>query len=67
MVVNPLTVAKNRNKLRLVLDCRHINPHLHKFKLKYEDATEVSHMFEKGDLSLASPIPSSRYMITLKP
>nr|XP_034335951.1 uncharacterized protein LOC117692387 isoform X4 [Crassostrea gigas] len=37
-VVNPLTVAKNRNgKRRLVLDCRHVNPHLHKFKFRYED------------------------------
>lgn len=38
-VVNPLTVAKSRNgKSRLVRDCRHINPHLHKFKYRYEDA-----------------------------
>lgn len=28
-VVNPLTVAGNKTKLRLVLDCRHINPHLY--------------------------------------
>jgi hypothetical protein len=27
--VNSLIVAENRNKLRLVLDCRHINPHPH--------------------------------------
>ena len=32
-VVNPLTVAYNRKgKPRLVLDFRHVNPHLHKFK-----------------------------------
>jgi hypothetical protein len=37
-VVNPLTVAYNRNgKPRLVLDCRHVNPHLHKFKFRYEE------------------------------
>ena len=28
LVVNPLTVASNKDKLRLVLDCRHINAHL---------------------------------------
>ena len=40
-VVNPLTVAFNKaSKPRLVLDCRHINPHLHKFRFKYE--------FERG-------------------
>jgi hypothetical protein len=39
LVVNPLTVAYNREgKARLVLDCRHVNPCLHKFKFKYEDA-----------------------------
>jgi hypothetical protein len=36
-VVNPLTVAGNKTKLRLVLDCRHINPHLYQtyYYLKY--------------------------------
>ncbi|VDI21996.1 Hypothetical predicted protein [Mytilus galloprovincialis] len=48
-VVNPLTVARNTEKFRLVLDCRHINPCLHKFRFKYEEAVEASHMFEKGD------------------
>ena len=48
-VVNPLTVAFNKaSKPRLVLDCRHINPHLHKFKLKYEDIKTAENMFEKG-------------------
>ena len=37
-IINPLTVAYIMNgKPRLVLDCRHINEKLHKFKLKYED------------------------------
>ena len=40
-VVNPLTVAHNKgSKLRLVLYARHINPHLNKFKYKYEDAVK---------------------------
>ena len=48
-VVNPLTVAFNKaSKPRLVLDCRHINPHLHKFKFKYEDIKTAENMFEKG-------------------
>jgi hypothetical protein len=44
-VVNPLTLAGNKAKLRLVLDCRHINPHLYQFKYKYEDATVARQMF----------------------
>ena len=48
-VVNPLTVAFNKaSKPRLVLDCRHINPLLHKFKFKYEDIKTEENMFEKG-------------------
>lgn len=38
LVVNPLSVAYNRNgKPRLVLDCRHINQYLHLFRIKFED------------------------------
>lgn len=48
-VVNPLTVAHSRSgKPRLVLDCRHINPHLAKFKCKYEGVQTAEQMFEKG-------------------
>lgn len=36
-VVNPLTVAGNKSKRRLVLDARHVNPHLFKNKRKYEE------------------------------
>lgn len=47
-VINPLTVAGNKSKLRLVLDCRHINPHLYKLKFKYEDYTVAKDIFKKG-------------------
>ena len=46
-VVNPLTVACGKSgKLRLVLDCRHINPHLHLFKTKFEDIHVAESMFD---------------------
>ena len=49
-VVNPLTVAYNKSsKHRLVLDCRHINPHLFQFKFKYEDGSTARKFLEKGD------------------
>ncbi|MEW8545049.1 MAG: reverse transcriptase domain-containing protein [Candidatus Thiodiazotropha sp.] len=49
LVINPLTVAYSKTgKPRMVLDCRHINPHLHKFKFKYEDIKVAESMFEKG-------------------
>ena len=48
-VINPLTVATNKScKQRLVLDCRHLNKCLAKFKFKYEDVSIAKQMFEKG-------------------
>ncbi|VDI71134.1 Hypothetical predicted protein [Mytilus galloprovincialis] len=64
-VVNPLTVAGNKEKFRLVLDCRHINPHLHKFRFKYEDAVEASHMFEKGDYLFTYDLRSAYHHIEI--
>ena len=38
LMVNPLTVAFSKSsKPRLILDCRHIEPHLHKYRFTYED------------------------------
>ena len=42
-VVNPLTVAGNSDKPRLVLDLRHFNPHLFKFCVKFEALTTRRH------------------------
>ena len=48
-MVNPLTVATNKSgKKRLVLDCRHLNDCLAKFKFKYEDATVARQLFDRG-------------------
>ena len=63
-VVNPLTVANNKGtKLRLVLDPRHINPHILKFKHKYEDATTARQMFEKGDFIFSYDLKSAYHHI----
>ena len=49
-VVNPLTVALSRSgKKRLVLDCRHINPDLFKFKCCFEDQSVARQLFSQGD------------------
>lgn len=65
-VVNPLTVAKNRNgKSRLVLDCRLINPHLHKFKYRYEDASVAKEMLRKGDFIFTFDFKSAYHHIEI--
>ena len=44
---NPLTVATGK-KLRLVLDLRHVNAYLKKFKFRYENLKTLAKIFEKG-------------------
>ena len=48
-VINPLTVADNGNKLRLILDCRYINQHLQIPKFKCEDIRTIRDLFQKDD------------------
>ena len=65
-VVNPLTVAKNKaGKLRLVLDCRHINASLFQFKFKYENADVARVMFEKGDYMITFDLKSAYHHVTI--
>ena len=46
-VTNPLTVAFGKSgKPRLVLDCRHVNPCLHLFKVKFEDVKVAEKVFQ---------------------
>ena len=45
--VNPLSVAKGK-KLRLVIDLRHVNSFLVRFKFKYEDLRSLSQVLEEG-------------------
>ncbi|XP_069104365.1 LOW QUALITY PROTEIN: uncharacterized protein [Argopecten irradians] len=67
-VVNPLTVAYNRaGKARLVLDCRHINVFLHKFKFKYEDTVEARDMFNVGDFLYTFDLKSAYHHIEIYP
>ena len=47
--INPLTVADNGNKLRLILDCRYINQHLQIPKVKCDDIRTIGDLFQKDD------------------
>ncbi|MCG7876286.1 MAG: reverse transcriptase domain-containing protein, partial [Candidatus Thiodiazotropha endolucinida] len=65
-VINPLTVAYNRNgKPRLVLDCRHINHLLCSYKYKYEDVSVVKQMFRKDDFAFCFDLKSAYHHIEL--
>ena len=59
-VVNPLTVALNKNgKKRLMLDCRHIDPDLFKFKCSFENHAIARQMFRRGDYLFTFDIRSA--------
>ena len=65
-VVNPLTVAFNKKgKKRLVLDCRHINPHLFKFKFRYEDGQVAREMFKKDEFLFTFDLKSAYHHIEI--
>ncbi|VDH99940.1 Hypothetical predicted protein [Mytilus galloprovincialis] len=65
-VVNPLTVAYNKSsKPRLVLDCRHINIHLFKFRFKYEDTKVARDMFQKDDFLFSFDLKSAYHHIEI--
>ena len=65
-VVNPLTVAFSRSgKPRLVLDCRHINPHLHLFKVKFEDIREAEALFLPGSFVFTYDLKSAYHHIDI--
>ena len=65
-IVNPLTVAYNRNgKPRLVLDCRSINPLLYKYKFRMEDTICARQMFKAGDYMCTFDLRSAYHHISI--
>ena len=46
-IVNPLSVAVQRNKNRLILDCSYLNDFVEVPRFKYEDATDALAYFKK--------------------
>ena len=46
-IVNPLSVAVQRNKNRLILDCSYLNGFVEVPRFKYEDATDALAYFKK--------------------
>ena len=47
-VIKSLTIAYGKKQERMVLDCSHINPHLFKFRFKY-DANTARELFKDQD------------------
>ena len=63
--VNPLTVADNKEKLRLVLDLGFVNEFLVKTNFKYEDLRDVVDFLEEGDFFIKFDIKSGYHHIEI--
>ena len=50
---------------RLVLDCRHLNKCLAKFKFKYEDVSVARQLFEKGTYLFSLDLRSAYHHISV--
>ena len=47
-IVNPLSVAVQRTKSRLILDCSYLNDFVEVPKFKYEDVSDALNYFNKA-------------------
>ena len=64
--VNPLTVAKGK-KPRLVIDLRHVNCHLFRFKFKYEDLPSLSQVLQEGHWFFTWGLKSGYHHVDISP
>ena len=62
---NPLTVAGGGEKLRLVLDLRHVNEHVDLQSFRHEDLHTLSEMFEEGDFFFVFDLESGYFWCSL--
>ena len=64
-MIDPLTVADNGNKLRLILDCRYINQNLQVPTFKCEDIRTIRELFQKDDYFFKCDIKQGFYHIDI--
>ena len=64
---NPLSVSEKNNKLRLILNLRHANVHVHGDKIKYEDWDNMLNYVENYCFMYKFEIKQGYYNIDIKP
>ena len=65
--INLLPVADNGDKLRLILDLRHINQFLRVPKIKFEDIRTIRDLYQQGDCFFKFDIKSGYHHIDILP
>jgi len=63
--VNPLSVAVQRRKLRLILDCSNLNKYIEVPKFKYEDTKEALQYFKKGCAMFSWDLKNGYHLISI--
>lgn len=63
---NPLTVSEGK-KLRLVLDLRHPNQYVQKFKFKYEDLSHIVQVLDKDQYYFSFDLESGYHHVDIFP
>lgn len=66
-MINPLTVAHNGAKKRLVLDLRTVNYFIKKDKIKFEDISFASKLFKKDQFFLCFDLSSGYHHVDIYP
>ena len=64
-MVNPLTVASNKTKQRLVLDVRDVNPCLLKENITFEDLSFASTYFKQGQYMIGFDLTSGYHHVDI--
>ena len=66
-VVNPLTVAQNKNKKRLVIDLRYVNPHVWHDKQKFEEWKVALEYINQNDFTTNFDLKSGYHHVDVHP
>ena len=64
-VVNPFSVAVQRTKRRLILDCSNLNQYVDVPKFKYEDTKEALQFFKKGCAMIKWDLKNGYHLIKI--
>ena len=64
-IVNPFSVAIQRNKSRLILDCSYLNQFVDVPKFKYEDVKEALSFFNKGCCMIKWDLKNGYHLIKI--
>lgn len=67
IVVNPLSVSGGKEKRRLILDCRHINPHIFKERFKFDNWKIMLEFVQAGGYMFKFDLKQGYHHVEINP